>query len=124
MNVDRILAAMNQHGVDCLLLGGVNFMLRHEPVLTFDVDLWIRDDAPNRARCAAALADLEATWGETADAWRPVPALGPDWLARRGVYCVITSAGPLDIFRQVKGLPDWAACAARAVSGQTVAGVR
>jgi hypothetical protein len=29
MNIDRILAAMNARGVDCILIGGMNFLLRH-----------------------------------------------------------------------------------------------
>ena len=34
MNIDRILTELNHHGVRYLLIGGVNFMLRHKPVLT------------------------------------------------------------------------------------------
>ena len=51
MNVDRILAAMRDHSVRCLLIGGMNYLLRHEPVLTYDVDLWIEDTEANRRRC-------------------------------------------------------------------------
>lgn len=123
MDVDHILGAMNQHGVDYLLIGGMNFLLRHEPVLTFDVDLWIDDTAGNRARCTAALHELAATWGATEEAWGPVERLGPDWLAQRSVYCLLTAAGPVDIFRAVTGLPDWSACAARALPSRTAAGV-
>ena len=123
MNVDHILDTMNRHGVDYLLIGGMNFLLRHEPVLTFDVDLWIDDSAENRARCDAALRDLDASWGATEEAWGPIGRLGPDWLAQRSVHCLLTSAGPVDIFRAVTGLPDWVVCAGRAVAAQTTAGV-
>jgi hypothetical protein len=57
MNVDRILGTMQDHGVRCLLIGGMNYLLRHEPVLTYDVDLWIEDTAANRRRCEQAIGD-------------------------------------------------------------------
>ena len=55
MNVDEILRVFNECGVEYLLIGGMNFLLRHQPVLTYDIDLWIRDTPMNRAvRCGAA----------------------------------------------------------------------
>jgi hypothetical protein len=60
MNLDRIFDTFNQHGVAYLLIGGMNFMLRHQPILTFDVGLWIDDRDDNRARCELALAALDA----------------------------------------------------------------
>lgn len=38
MNVDHILATFNAHRVDYILIGGVNFLLRHEPVTTYDIE--------------------------------------------------------------------------------------
>jgi hypothetical protein len=38
MNIDRILAAFNEREVQYLLIGGVNFLLRHRPVTTFGQD--------------------------------------------------------------------------------------
>ena len=55
MNVDQILRAFNETQVEYILIGGMNFLLRHAPILTFDVDLWIDDTPENRARCEAAL---------------------------------------------------------------------
>lgn len=72
MNVDGILRVFLDCGVDYLLIGGMNFLLRHEPVLTYDIDLWIRDTAENLARCDAALRTLEAAWGATEQDWRPI----------------------------------------------------
>jgi hypothetical protein len=122
VNVDRILDTLNRHGVDYLLIGGMNFLLRHAPVLTFDVDVWIRDTPANRLRCAEALDALGATWGEQEATWGPTRNQAGDWLARRGVFCLLTSEGPLDIFRSVRGLSDWAQCAGQAVDGRTAAG--
>ena len=50
MNIDEILATMNRHGCQFLLIGGMNFMLRHQPILTYDVDLWVEDSDENRRR--------------------------------------------------------------------------
>jgi hypothetical protein len=38
MNIDHILQTFNTCEVDYLLIGGMNFLLRHEPVLTYDID--------------------------------------------------------------------------------------
>jgi hypothetical protein len=40
MNIDRILETFNRRDVSYLLIGDMNFLLRHAPVLTYDVDLW------------------------------------------------------------------------------------
>ncbi len=123
MNVDALLDTLNRHEVDYLLIGGMNFLLRHQPVLTFDVDVWIEDTPSNRSRCQRALLELKASWGATEETWGPVDRVPGDWLAQRGVYCLITEAGPLDVFRTVTGLPGWSECANRAVASHTPAGI-
>ena len=50
MNVENIFGTFNTCQVDFILIGGMNFLLRHAPILTFDVDLWIDDTAENRSR--------------------------------------------------------------------------
>ena len=50
MNVEHILRVMQRHQVAFILIGGMNFLLRHQPVVTFDVDFWIDDRADNRRR--------------------------------------------------------------------------
>jgi hypothetical protein len=120
--VDRILAAMQEHGVKCLLIGGMNYLLRHEPVLTYDVDLWIEDTEANRRRCEKALAALDAAWGKTAADWRPVAELPAGWLDRQPLFALTTACGAVDIFRTVTGLPDWAASWTGSLSEHTAAG--
>lgn len=123
MNVDRILDMLNRHEVEYLLIGGMNFFIRHRPVATFDVDVWIADTTLNRSRCEAALRDLDAAWGADEQAWGPVARLAPGWLERHGVYCLTSAAGDIDIFRSVKGLADWSDCARRASTSTTKSGV-
>lgn len=123
MDHDRILETLNRHEVAHILIGGVNFLLRHAPVLTFDIDLWIDDMPENVERCERALVDLEASWGPSEAQWRPVAELGPGWLQRQAVFCLISPYGAIDIFRSVKGLESWSECRRRAESGRTATGM-
>lgn len=123
MNVDRILQALNDSGVDYLLIGGMNFLLRHLPELTFDVDIWVRDDAENLSRLNGSLQRLGAAWGRTEAEWRPI---GDDWrwLQSQGVFCLTTAHGALDVFRDVRGLEgQYRECKARGISTATASGV-
>lgn len=123
MEIDSILAALNRHEVRYLLIGGANFLLRHGPVLTYDVDIWIRDDAENRHRCAAALHDIDARWGRSESEWKPVSQHHGDWLADHPLFCMTTRHGPLDVFRFVDGLASWDASKERALPSATASGV-
>jgi hypothetical protein len=121
-NIDYILTTLNRHQVDYLLIGGVNFLFRHTPVLTYDIDVWIEDMPDNRGRCEAALVELQAEWGITDDDWGPVAAKRPGWLDRRSVLCLISPHGAIDVFRSVAGLTSWSSCRERAEAGKTVLG--
>jgi hypothetical protein len=101
MNVDHILRTLNEERVDYLLIGGMNFLLRHLPELTFDVDIWVRDEAENLERLNRVLQKLEAAWGPTEKDWRPV-ANDWRWLQRQGCFCLTTAHGALDVFRDVR----------------------
>ena len=101
----------------------MNFLLRHKPVLTYDVDLWIDDAEENLRRAEVALGDLRAEWGATDDDWRPVAARPAGWLRTQGVFCLTSPHGAIDIFRTVRGLDDWHACDRRASNERTAAGV-
>jgi hypothetical protein len=122
MNIEHILDVFNRLGVRYLLIGGVNFLLRHKPVLTFDVDVWIEDNAANHQRCESALIELNAEWGRTETEWEPVAAKPKGWLAQQSVFCLTSPHGAIDIFRSVQGLQDWATAFASSVSGHTAAG--
>ncbi len=122
MNVDRILETFNSHHVAYILIGGMNFLLRHEPVLTYDVDLWIEDLPENRDRCERALGELKAEWGASDDDWGPVAEKGPGWLTRQGVFCLTSPHGALDVFRSVKGQDSWAASRKSAYQGRLADG--
>ncbi len=123
MNVDAILATLHEDRVEYLLIGGMNFLLRHAPELTFDVDIWVRDQPANLAALNRALRKLEAAWGPTETAWAPVPE-DWRWLQRQACYCLTTSQGALDVFREVLGLEGrFEACRTAGLASATAAGV-
>jgi hypothetical protein len=122
VNVDAILTSLNGHRVEYLLIGGMNFLLRHKPVLTFDVDVWIHDTADNRRRCEEALAVMDAQWGPTQAEWGPVTALRKDWLSRQSVFCLTTPHGAVDVFRVLPGVPSWAEASTASVECRTAGG--
>jgi hypothetical protein len=123
MNVDAILHAFVNRGVAFILIGGMNFLLRHQPVLTFDVDLWVADTEDNLACVAVSLRDLSAQWGRDDQSWGPVPD-GSAWLRLQGVYCLTSAYGPIDIFREVRGLEgQWTAYRARCTEAKTPSGI-
>ena len=124
MNVDEILRTLNQEQVDYLLIGGMNFLLRHLPELTWDVDIWVKDDAENLAKLNRALGLLGAEWGRTETEWRPVAA-DSRWLLAQEVFCLTTAHGALDAFREVRGLEGrYRDCKSRGVRTQTAAGIQ
>src|SRR5687767_6206542 len=123
MNVDYILSTFHQHQVDYLMIGGMHFLLRHSPILTYDVDLWIEDSDANRVRAEGALAALDAEWGRTDADWEPVAAKPAGWLSAQGVYCLNSPHGAIDIFRQVAGLGDWHTSVQSAVATSTMGGI-
>jgi hypothetical protein len=122
MNVDRILSVMNCHEVRYLLIGGMNFLLRHKPVMTYDVDFWIEDTGANRLACEKALEELAAEWGATEKEWGAVARMAPGWLDRQDVYCLASPHGAIDIFRHVHGLASWTESFETSVTGQTADG--
>ena len=124
MNVDQIFEIFNRHQVRFLLIGGMNFYLRHEPVTTLDVDLWIEDSPENRRRSEIALSDLHASWGETESAWEDVAHKPPGWLDRQSMFCLLSPAGALDVFRHVRGLDDWERSFENAIRETTPGSVR
>ena len=118
-----MLQALNTDQVDYLLIGGMNFLLRHEPELTFDVDIWVADNDANLPRLNRALRSLGAAWGPTEAAWAPVPE-DSAWLRQQSVFCLTTDHGALDVFREVLGLEGrYAECRASGVRSQTASGV-
>lgn len=123
MDIDLALRTMQNHSVHFLLIGGMNFLLKYQGELTYDIDLWIEDTPENRAACEEALAELNAEWGKTEQDWGPVAEKPKGWIASQGVFSLLSDAGAIDIFRAVSGLDDWNASYQDAQPGVTAGGV-
>ena len=107
------MARLAAQKVDYILIGGVNFLIRHLPELTFDVGIWVRDTPENLNALNHSLETLGASWGPTERDWAPIPRKA-DWLQQQAVFCLTTNYGALDIFREVRGLEgQYAECLAR-----------
>jgi hypothetical protein len=122
MDIDHILETLNRYHVDYILIGGVNFLLRHEPIATFDIDFWIEDSDENRLRCHDALVELGASWGPDDGSWKAVREVPANWMTWQGVYCLDSRYGSIDLFRSVRGLGSWSDSRQRAMAGLTAAG--
>ena len=115
MNPQAILQTLNRHQVAYLVLGGFNFLVAHQPILTFDIDVWIEDAPENRIRTARALTALGAAWGPTEEQWKPT-AEDPAWLLNQTIFCLTSREGAIDVFREVRGLEGrWQECRDEAI---------
>ena len=116
LNIEAILSTLNEGSVRFLLIGGVNFMIRHVPLLTYDVDVWVDEQEDNLSRLSFALNKMEAEWGPTEDSWKIVPSHS-NWLKQQMVFCMTTPLGALDVFRDLRGLEgQFENCFSRSVS--------
>jgi hypothetical protein len=122
MNIDAMLSGLNDADVRYLLIGGVNFMINHEPQLTYDLDVWIDDGEENHGRLVRALRAMGAEWGRDEASWGPVPT-GVSWLREQPVYCLTTKFGPLDVFRRVPGMEEFESAWERGYDRKTASGV-
>src|SRR5678815_4764255 len=103
MNVDLILSTFNEAHADYILIGGMNFFLNHQPVLTWDIDLWISSREENIEAVHTALARLQAevSFDRKGDDWQPLKAMASGaWLKRSAVHCLNSPHGPIDIFSE------------------------
>lgn len=121
LDIDHILRTLNDAQADYILIGGMNFLLRHVPELTFDIDVWVADTPANLTRVNHALRVLGAEWGPSDSSWKPVPD-DPGWLTLQPLFCLTTRHGALDVFRDVRGLEGrYAECRSESVPSKTPA---
>ena len=123
MNIDRVLQSLAKNEVDYLLIGGVNFLLRHAPEITYDIDVWIADNPKNLERTVTFLKSIIAEWSAKEDDWKPVPDT-TTWLTLQPVFCLTSPIAAIDIFREVKGLENrYDVCKVAAIAAETASGV-
>lgn len=93
---EAILAVLQRHGVECVLIGGFAAVVHGSPIPTNDVDITPRQDRDNFARLSAALTELEARI--RVEGQDPLPfGHDADSLAAAQVWNLTTRYGDLDI---------------------------
>jgi hypothetical protein len=100
-----IFAALAEHGVDFVVIGGLAGMAHGSTYPTFDLDIGYSRDRPNLERLAAALADLDVSL-------RNAPVDLPFQLDARILenganFTFDTRYGPLDILGHVPGVGSY-----------------
>jgi hypothetical protein len=93
-----ILEALERHGVEYVVVGGVAAVLQGAPVTTFDIDTLVKVDRPNAERLHRALEALGARFREHASLQ---PSLAD--LQAGGHLLLMTSHGPLDVLGFIGG---------------------
>ena len=80
------------------------------------------DTQENLQKLLQSLTKLHAEWGPTDQTWGPIRS-DVGWLKAQAVFCLLTQAGPLDVFREVRGLEGrYDECSHEAALGATAAG--
>ena len=105
MDFRRILLALNESGVEYVVVGGVSAVLQGVPATTFDLDIVPSRSEQNRTRLLRVLQGLEACYREHLPAKRLVPTA--DDLASDGHLLLVTTSGPLDVLGTVVGGLDY-----------------
>jgi hypothetical protein len=91
-----MLAALDKHGVDFLLVGGLAVIARGYSRLTLDLDILPSPAARNMARLADALKELDAVAVGAKEERLPLDLRHPESLAV-GNYFLETNHGALDL---------------------------
>jgi hypothetical protein len=94
---DRMLAALEAHGVRYVLIGGFAAVIHGSPYLTSDVDVVPSRGRENLERLAEALRDLNARiWTESEPSGLPFDT-SADALANAEIRNLVTDHGRLDL---------------------------
>jgi len=92
----ELIEALVEGGVDFLLVGGLAVAAHGYGRMTLDVDILVSPNAPNLARLATVLRDLEAVVIGERGAREPISSQHPESLAV-GDYHLDTRHGALDL---------------------------
>lgn len=99
LDVNTVLAAFHQAGVDFVIVGGIAAVLIGSPLATEDIDVTVPDDADALKATAEALTALGAQWrvpGLDEGFPPPRPLVGAD-LAGKLSVSFVTRAGFVDV---------------------------
>jgi hypothetical protein len=116
LDVDRIIATFDHHGVDFVVIGGIAVLAHGHPRATFDLDFVADPTVANMQQLALALAELGARVRGVDAALLEVDPTDPAQLASGANWTLVTDAGWLDFMPAAEGVRDYADIVAGAVA--------
>ncbi|HVM14199.1 MAG TPA: hypothetical protein VM287_07705 [Egibacteraceae bacterium] len=118
----ELVAVLDRHGVDYVVIGGVAARLHGSPTLTEDLDLTPERSVENLRRLASALEDLDARLAAPgAEGGLAVPL--DEFSFNSPVMAFVTRAGLVDVNLEPAGIGGYEHIASRAVEYE-VSGIR
>ena len=108
LEIDRLAQALNDGGVEYIVIGGFAVAAHGYVRATKDLDIVPQPGAENLRRLAAVLGELDADnygTGEFDAAEFPFDPRDPVQLAEGGNFVLSTNRGRLDVMQWVPGIP-------------------
>jgi hypothetical protein len=105
LDPERLLTALQEHGVEFVVVGGFSLAAHGVVRATKDIDIVPAPGQANLERLATALAVLDATI-DLGDIDPDELGIGLDGygLAHGGNFCLVTSRGRLDVMQDIAGV--------------------
>jgi predicted nucleotidyltransferase len=104
LDAERILAALAEHAVDYVIVGGLAVQTHGHVRTTFDIDVYPRPEPANLRRLADALNALDA---RTLNAGGEDMAIDAAMLPRATLWQFDTRHGAIDVLHDVPGAPPY-----------------
>lgn len=106
LDIERILRTFRDHGVACLIVGGVGAQIHGAARQTEDVDMVVDFDRENLIRLAEAMRELNARtraggYLDPATLEASKALVHEDFFPTMEVSTWMTDAGPLDVLRNI-----------------------
>ena len=115
-NNEALLARLQQHGVQFVVIGGVCSVYYGVPIATFDLDICCRFDEPNLRRIEAAMGDLHPIHRLAANKL-PLELTSELCLRLNNLY-LQTDLGILDCLSEVAGVGGYEEVLRQSVAGE------
>lgn len=123
LDLGRLLRALDDHGVEFVVIGGLAAIAHGARRMTLDLDIVPRPDAANYARLADAVAALGVEGETVVDAsFRELDPCDAVDLARAGNVTLRTDAGRLDLLNAARDAPSYDELAASSIEA-TIVGI-
>jgi hypothetical protein len=112
LDAERILAALAEHSVDYVIVGGLAVQTHGHVRTTVDIDVYPRPELSNLVRLAEALNALDARILNPGSEGAKIDAMT---LPRATIWQFATSHGAIDVLHDAPGAPPYDELRARAL---------